>query len=825
MRYTSSFSDLNGKVYDVEIRTGSTTEVIELTMGGTPCIITSASEGIFTPIKSRSCTLEIVVTDYIMDLYDPTARGTKVKVFEHDNNKVIFHGFMTPCEYNQDYSNLDTITLEAIDGISTAKDFKWVNDGSYKTFFDIVLSILEGCNYQGYLYVPEVYTKINGVYIDDTVLKKLYASSANFIDDNDAHDPWTEYEVISEILKFLGWSLCPDGDDVWLVDYRSVSSDGAWYKKYSLHDDIAHNIHYGDFIENYYDNSIVDVSSVEAPGTPNLSIDDIYNKIEISDNLYKIEEISPDIDEEENHISVTREMDLGVDGGWWTRTETSGWLWWRSTTKSITGYDFQTVCRLKPNSGWKHRYFRMNDLSEIEKPSDVSYEDWKGYYDPYLHNEYNVGKINKYINTHCCLFQHYAHLKEEGKNRLPTSLDWTSILTFFVTNDKTPNFSVLNIDKFEKPVLEYEINETINWKPSTGSSWITIKGDLYYQYNEAKYGEKNRDTLNIVNQDKRFFTTLPVDKAIDIDEQGYLSLPRLKRWHPEEFNTGFKMWKMKLQIGDDQIGYKYWNGEEWTTYESTFYIKYNNNPETGDDIEFVSAFKWMSPVNTNDFKDKVGVDGYCVQIYSDEEWNEKYPNIPNPSPSFGKLKLTIYTPSLCSNELMEAFRQTYQTAYNDISWKDLPPVIFAKDFELGYVYTNSDVWYSSVDDSDNKNDKVYIGLINDNYVQDFDGLEFKLNTALPDKPISRSYVSLSNGYLNTMAHTENLLSDKEQEYNIVDMYLDHYSDRKVIYQCNIHGLYRPNQKFEYSWINGDFVIDTQSYDVRNDNNTIKIIAF
>lgn len=812
MLYLGSFSDLNGKRYDVEIRTGNTTDRESIVMGGSPCIITSASEGLFTPIKSRSCSLEIVVTDYIMDLYDPTSRGTKVKVLEHDNNHVIFHGFMTPCEYNQDYSNLDTITLEAIDGISTSKDFKWNNDGTYKTFFDILLPIIRNCNYQGYLFIPEVYKKINGEFIDDSVIKKLYASSANFIDDNDAHDPWTEYEVVEEILKFLGWSLCPYGDDVWIVDYRSVSTDGSWYKKYDIQS--------GDFIDNQYISSVIDISSIEAPGTPNISIDDIYNKIEISDNLYKIDEISPDIGEEKNHISVTREQNLGVDGGQWTKTTTKKFLWWvTSRNTEITGYDYQTVCRLKSESGWRHRYFRMNDLSEIIKPNDVTYNDWDGYYDPNLNNQYNVGKINKYCNTHGCLFQHYAHLKEEGKNRLPSSLDWTSILTFFVTNDKTPNFSVLNIQKFEKPVLEYYIDETINWKPATGKSWITIKGDLYYQYNGAKYGDKGKNTLNIVNDEARYYTTLPVDKSTDADEQRYLGLYRKDTFggeHNPYYGLGFRIWKMRLQIGN-----MCWDGDNWvdiTYYSSedtypTFYISYNNSPADKGD-EFISAFKWMSPVNSNDFKDKVGVDGYCIPIDSSKE-ND---------PSFGKLKLTVFTPSICPDELVELFRQSYTNAFSNVSWKDTPPVIFAKDFELGYVYTNTDVWYNNNEDSDDE-DKVYIGLIDDNYVQDFDGLEFKLNTALAERPISRSYVSLSNGYLQTMAHCDNYYSNKEQEYNIVDMYLDHYSDRKIIYQCNVHGLYPPSQKFEYSHINGDFVIDTQSYDVRNDNNTIKIIVF
>ena len=803
MLYKGSFKDINDKEYDIEIMSGNVSRQVDIIFGSSPVIITGASEGIFSPIKSRSCSIEIVSTEYYMDLYDPKSRGTSVKVTDLSNNKIIFKGFLTPCEYNQTYSNLDTITLEAIDGISTSKDFKWVNDGNYKSFFDILLPIIKRCGYRGFLYVPDVYTKINGSDIDSDLLKMLYASSANFVDDNEEKTPWSEYEVVGEICKFLGFSLVPDGEDVYLIDYRSIHNGSTTYRRYNIQD------------YEYEDTVSIDeeynISEILAPGTPSISIDDIYNKIEISDNLYKIEDISPDIDEEKNHISITREKGFGVDEVQWWKYKTSGWLWWKKTSAEITGYDYQTICRFKPGTGWKHRFYKKSDLSELDN------ENGMGYYDPNSSSIYNIGKVNTYCNTLGCLFQHYAHRKEEGINNLPASIDWMDILTFFITDDSTPNFRANLCSKFELPVLEYTIDEMINWKPSTGKSWITLKGDLFYQYDGAKYGEKNRDTLNIVNKEKRFYTTVPVDKSIDIDEQKYTNCFRTRSGQPDTFGLGFRCWKMKLQIGDkfwsetwDEVNKKYVG--EWVDYETTFYIRYNNSPGV-DDEEFISAFKWMSMVNNNDYKDKVGVDGYCIPIDS-EKMND---------PSFGRLKLTIYTPSLIPEDIIEMFQNLFGNSWMDVNWTDLPPVIYCKDFEIGYVYTNSDVWYMSSEDND-KNDKVYIGKINDNYVQDFDGLEFKLNTVLEDKPISRSYVSLSNGYLRTLKH-KNSDSEKEEEYNIIDMYLDHYSDRKVIYDCNIHGLYSPSTRFEYDYLDGDFVIDRQSYDLKNDNNNIKIISF
>ena len=95
-----------------------------------------------------------------------------------------------------------------------------------------------------------------------------------------------------------------------------------------------------------------------AGGESKIDIDDIYNKIEISDNLYEIEDICTDIFDDANHISVMDEIGGSVDGSQWVKTETKYFLWWvTSQTQDITGYDYQTICRLNSDSGWRHRYF------------------------------------------------------------------------------------------------------------------------------------------------------------------------------------------------------------------------------------------------------------------------------------------------------------------------------------------------------------------------------------------------------------------------------------------------------------------------------------
>lgn len=826
MFYHGGFKDIYNTEYDVQILSGNDLEEIPIVLGSDPCTITTSSESLFSPIKSRSCTITFLSTEYHMDLYNPKQRETRIMIKDVTHNKVVFRGFLTPAEYNQTYTYMDEISLECIDGVSSSKDYKWSNNGQFNTFIDILMGILIPCGYKGHLFVPRVYSRYNNTSVNTTtsgndILKFLTVSSNNFIDDDEAQTPWTQYEVLTEILKYVGWSLVPDGDDVYLVDYYSIDQAAPIvYSKYDFqlyndpdnpvktptYDTFNIHKHIGSSEGGIYESVRVDEAS---GGAPNFSIDDIYNKIEISDNLYEIKDITTDLFDDKYHISVNTESSLGADGSQWTKTETSGWLWWKKSTTSITGWDYQTFCRLDPSSGWTHYYYQQDEILHNVSLETYIADSLESYHDPSSTSLYTK-HVNGVINTRCCLIQHYAHIKNEGGNKLPASLDWTDVMTFFVADDTTPNTNILNLSELEYPVLEYNISDNVQWKPSSGKSWITIQGDLYYQYDGAKYGEKNRDTLNIVNKDKLYYTTAPVDKSVTVDAQNYTALGRNK--NEDNYRQGFKLWKFRLQIGTGSSA-RWWNGDEWVNSACDFYIKYNNDPKDGD-IECVQAFEWMSPVNSHDYKDKVGVDGYCIPIDS---------SIAN-DPSSGPLRLIVYNPSIIPVEYLEKFRQIFPNSYSFVSGLDLSPCIFAKDFEIGYVYTDTDTWYNTHDSQDNS-DKVYVGYIDDEYVNDFDSLEFKINTTIKDRPISRSYVCLSNGgYLNTLKHKFRTES-KVQEYNVIDQYLDHYGDKRVIYEANIHYLPSPLDRFTVNTLDGNFMVDSSTIDLKQNNTRIKLIQY
>lgn len=827
--YAGQFKNINEETYTIEIESQVATpehQVQELTFGETPCVISTSSDGIFSPIKSRSCTIEIMTDRWLFDLYSPTAKGVQVRV--RKGMTTVFYGYLTPNSYNQTYTYIDNISIEAVDAVSVLKDFDYTTVSTIPTYqkvVDIIVRLLRNAGYDGMLYLPNSYTALNGS-SNSTAVHSLYLSEGNFFDDDADHSAWTQYEVLEEIMRYLGWSLCPYGDDVYCVDYKMVKN-GNGSLSYSSYE-IATGIRSSANVT--LTSSLLINKDIYAAGEPELSMDDVFNKIEVNDNLYEVEEIAPDVFEEENHISITEEKGFGVNQGKWTQTTvTTHWLRPDEVNTVVTGYEYQTICRIKPESNWTHHFYRMSSITSSGSPVEVINQDGQNYYDGDIGSQYTSG-INNYCNTHGCLVQHYAYRENNG-NILPTSLDWEDYLTFFLTNDKTNNNGQLTwnvIKNLEQPVLEYNVPEEVMFKPGSGKSWITIKGDLWYQYNDAKYGDKEESTLNIVNTDAHWYTTAPVEKSSDIDEQKYINIVKSVRnntttygiWDlvfnqygitPPEYGKGFDMWKFKVKLGD-----KYWNGTNWTSTESTFYIPYGNNPSSSDNEEYMPAFAWASVVPNTTYTDKVGEQAYCIPIDA---------NDPN-APSFGSLNVTVYTPLVFPKVIMDLLEAIGgNSGYGTCNWYDIPPVIYCKDFEIGYVYTDTNKWYSQANSNESGNDDVvYTNIINDEYVKDFDGLELKINTQQTDRPISRSYVTTQTTYARSLKHRHSENS-KEQEKNLIDLYYDHYSEPKRIYECNIHQRLLPYTKVTTTAVGGTYIVDGQEFDLKLNNNRIKLIEY
>ena len=95
MLYTGRFINLSDDIIEVNITTNNSTDSsTELEFAGdSPVIITQSSQdGIFTPVKSRSCTITVVTHDAYYDMYSGESHGTLVTVDNISQNSRLFYG-------------------------------------------------------------------------------------------------------------------------------------------------------------------------------------------------------------------------------------------------------------------------------------------------------------------------------------------------------------------------------------------------------------------------------------------------------------------------------------------------------------------------------------------------------------------------------------------------------------------------------------------------------------------------------------------------------------------------------------------------------------
>ena len=130
MLYKGYFKTNKEESILVEIITGNSTENDSITTdlvfsGESPVIISTESDGLFSPIKSRSCTVTLVAEQPYYDMYSGTSHGTKLHVYNCDTAECLFWGYVTPCAYSQPYNYLNTIEIEAVDALSTLQDYQY----------------------------------------------------------------------------------------------------------------------------------------------------------------------------------------------------------------------------------------------------------------------------------------------------------------------------------------------------------------------------------------------------------------------------------------------------------------------------------------------------------------------------------------------------------------------------------------------------------------------------------------------------------------------------------------------------------------------------
>lgn len=812
MKYEGRFRTLKDEMIQVVIITNNdVSQEKEIFFADeSPVMISQSSDGIFSPIKSRSCTIKLVTKDELFDIYSGSSHGTSVAVNNLTNSECLFYGYVTPCQYNQPYLYNNEIEIEAVDAISTLQDFKYSylnGKESSVAIMDIIKKLIDIAGYSGKIYMQYNGNKLKVLqiptqfeYINDDIF---------FEDGGEASDC---YAVLEEICNFYGISCVPYGNDVFFVDYQVIAY---------VEDD---NLLYTD-LKSLVNSTFYITDSITkedyAGDDQNLEMDEVYNKINIKADVAEVKDDDLGVNPEDDAKSSTY-YDTRIDAG--ERSDGKKWAiasryfeYIQGTYANDNSDNWQTPinCNIIADSVGYKLAGRFDKTYPSISLARMAF--------PYGNG---AGTFNTIVGQCCLPTQQFGY---ESTKEMPYSAKWNNMLSFFTQGYwlhkyyKEDNVGALSEDlqhQWEtfiyeqrlggyKPVLIYNSPKYVNYSPaeSDKTSYLCFTGNLLYQ-RECKYDKVHYNVWTI-NEDTNYcdgINTPLTEFGCSGTDNAYS-----RRKGDADYNKGWNMLKLKLSIGN-----KYWNGSQWTTTESTCFIPYHKDNVVTDD-ECLIWTGWNKPVTNHNYTYKVNKDAFVIPINKEDNLQ-------------GYLHLEVYMPKIPWNN--QLYRENN---YLRINYNNIPPVIFMKDFGLTLCSTdNSEKWYDVFEDDEEDDDIIYSNPIDSNNVTDMDDLELKINTYNSQKPIAKSYIiepSIVDGKVvedsfkyHTAGFYDNLIGNyKRQEMNLVDKYYNHYSEPKKIYNCVVHGYRAPYKCVQCTAISGKYIVDEQSYDLKADVNELKLV--
>lgn len=298
--YKGYFKSVDGALYSVAFVTNPNYDSYgEITLAGESPVVVSYtdSETLYEPVRTSTCTVRVISTQYLMNLYSGKAQGTQVIVKNEDTDSIEWCGFLQPNLYNQGYSNeIEEIEFEASDCLSTLQYLKYedyYSNGRMSVPFSyIIADMLDKTKLIKSYYMTEKFYEENDT---KKTLKfnQFYISEHNFFSEED--EPWTLLEVLEEICKFFGYVCYQWGDSIYFMDYDQYTDTG---KMRGYRYDKSSNWNTGNLIFITEDNNTITSQSYRQTGA-DMSLDDIFNKVSVNCNYYNIEDIIPDLFDDE----------------------------------------------------------------------------------------------------------------------------------------------------------------------------------------------------------------------------------------------------------------------------------------------------------------------------------------------------------------------------------------------------------------------------------------------------------------------------------------------------------------------------------------------
>lgn len=227
--YTIPFASFRNEACMVEIEmkdyTGDVTELIG--SDSTFSVEIDDNDFLYAPSRFSTATIRIVGNDYLQSLFSTAYQQYRV-TFKRDG-AILWCGFVKPEIYTQDYSSdIFELEIECMSAMSTLEYIRYQSEErKFVSLWDLLKKCIQSaCGRYSAVYIPHVYASSAAEYnAGENVLEKMTVSEQDFFDEDD--EAMTLKEVLEEVCKLLGWTLCDWKGELYFVD---LDHTGKYYQ-------------------------------------------------------------------------------------------------------------------------------------------------------------------------------------------------------------------------------------------------------------------------------------------------------------------------------------------------------------------------------------------------------------------------------------------------------------------------------------------------------------------------------------------------------------------------------------------------------------------
>jgi len=782
--YYADFKDLDNNNIKLEIykNTDNNVTASELILDSDAISIDyQGDDDVFYPLKCSGCKVSILTKTLLTDLYSGKANEIYCKVFR--NGSLFWFGYITPNIYNSDYvDEYNKLELEFIDVISNLDNYNYtyINGAqAISSFYEIIMHIL------GKLDTDQVITR---VYLHKTkklnssfdLLNNMFINERNFFDEDDEAEKCKD--VLEYIASYLGMTLLQFEDKLYLLDYEAFKSNNTAFLTYNRTNTNTGNVTISQPTLNINSNVF------EANGS--ISLNDIYNKIVVIGNNNPIDDVIPELFDEDDLIN---------------QNENPNKYWETQETIDNVNYTLLTAY-FKSQNNWKYMKAKNGILSEMEIGDEITSDNV---------NNINQGvwwqKVDSYKNS-------------DGE---PSSLSWKEYLTFFARTS-------FSWTPYDEVYLELNNDNLMLFKGGYFIMNLTYKMSKYPTAHEPK---KTGDDKYFKNKYNTGFTDtwIPCRLAIgDHYYDGEQFLPytnyynKVSRGYYKNVSGAAHYSGQKWFCYVDSYGYRRFvtqseynalpsSTEKYSDYCITNDMHYFTN-DAGDKVFTTTEYYYecllqdrFFLVHINKEDDKIfdeekkltNTVSYKMNLVDSEDGVA----IPIPSDLIlhGKMTFQLYKPNhLCDQPCWatsDGSDWCYGFHFSDLVFKYTTDK-YAVDLFSGKRY-ELDQKYENEIDTDN--------------VTEFDDIELRINTYNAHAG-SYSYVISKNSddydYVNQITNTNTDESAISEEH-IINKYSSYYSVPKFIYSNTLRGATQitPFTKYHENTLNKNFIGNSLTYNL------------